>query len=455
MNIFDIIIIVGNIFEKVLFYKIFGLPLLVILLISASIFFSYYLNFPCFGLLKHKISNFLNEEQQSGLITLKEALFTSLSSVIGLGSITGVATAIYIGGAGTVFWMILMIIFSTNISFAETLLTTRYREFNLDKKTVTCAPINYIKNSLKDNGFIKLGLCLSILYGILYFLGLFGSQIYQMGEVINSIKQFKPLANYSKFIVIVFDLSLLIIAYFGITKTSKVFLKVLPCICGLYLLSAIIIIMFNIKALPIALVTIVKEAFRLKSVSGGIIGTISVGIRRGIYSYESGLGSATTPYAATKSNNPIKEAYLGMLNPIVAGLMCLVTGIVVVTSNSYLTATNTDGFFIILDSFASVHKWFPCILLFIMALTSFSLCLNLVFNTLNVCQYYFGRKTTPIFMVVQFLIILIATSGDFSMIAIVCDTLYLSIALPNITCLLISRKTIKDIYNENMRKLDN
>lgn len=445
----------GNIFEKVLFYKIFGFPLLVILLIFASIFFSYYLNFPCFSLLKYKISNFLNEEQQTGLITLKQALFTSLSSVIGMGSITGVATAVYIGGAGAIFWIVLMVIFSTNISFAETLLTTKYREFDLNKKTVTCAPINYIKNSLKDNGFIKLGLCLSILYGILYFLGLFGSQIYQMGEVINSIKQFKPLANYGKFIVIIFDLLLLTIAYFGITKTSKVFLKVLPCICGIYLLSAIAIIIFNIKVLPKAVITIVKEAFRLKSATGGIIGAISVGIRRGIYSYESGIGSATTPYAATKSDNPIKEAYLCMLNPIIAGLICLVTGIVVVVSNSYLTATNADGFNMIFNSFTSVHRLFPCILVFIIALTSFSLCLNLVFNILNVCQYYFGRKTILIFMAIQFLIVILATSGDFSMITIVCDTLYLSIALPNIICLLISRKTIKEIYNENIAKLNN
>lgn len=264
------------------------------------------MNFPCYGLLKHKIHNFINEEQSNSLITLKQALFTSLSSVVGLGSIIGVATAIYIGGPGAVFLMTLMIFFSINVSFVETLLTTKYREFNLEERTVTCAPINYIKNSLKDNSFIKLGLFLSILYGILYFLGLFGSQIYQIGEVVNSVKQFKPIANYSKFIVVIFDLLLLYIAYFGITKTSKIFLKILPCICGLYFLSTVIILIFNIKTLPIALLTIIKEAFNLKSATGGIIGTISVGIRRGVYSYESDLGSATTPYAATKTDNPIK-----------------------------------------------------------------------------------------------------------------------------------------------------
>ncbi len=453
MNIFDVIISVGNIFEKILFHEFFGFPLIVILLIFASIFFSFYLNFPCYDLLKHKIHNFMNEEQSNSLITLKQALFTSLSSVVGLGSITGVATAIYIGGPGAVFWMTLMMFFSINVSFAETLLTTKYREFNLEERTVTCAPINYIKNSLKDNSFIKLGLFLSVLYGILYFLGLFGNQIYQIGEVVNSVKQFKPIANYSKFIVVIFDLLLLYIAYFGITKTSKIFLKILPCICGLYFLSTVIILIFNIKALPIALLTIIKEAFNLKSATGGIIGAISVGIRRGVYSYESGLGSATTPYAATKTDNPIKEAYLGALNPIVAGLMCLITGIVVVSTKSHLNSVDANGFNIMVGSFSSVSKWFPYILTIIITLTSFSLCLSVVFNALNVYQYYFGKKTTFIFMIIQFLVILTTTSGDFNMIVMVCDTLYLSIALPNIICLFLSRKTIKNLYDENIKKL--
>lgn len=454
MNIFEIIISIGNLFERVLFHEFFGFPLLVLMLISFSIFFSFYINFPCFKLLKYRISSFLKEDKSNdSLITLKQALFTSLSSVIGMGSITGVATAIYIGGPGAVFWMVIMVIFSTNVSFAETLLATKYREFNLEKKTVTCAPINYIKNSLKDNGFIKLGLCLSILYGFLYFLGLIGSQIYQIGEVVNSLKQFRPFTNYSKLIVIIFDLLLLYIAYFGITKTSKIFLKVLPYICYLYFLSAILILVFNIKTLPIALLTILKEAFSLKSATGGIIGAISVGIRRGIYSYESGLGAATTPYAATKSDNPLKEAYLGMLNPLVAGLICLVTGIVVVSSKSYLNSVDANGLNIMMSSFNTVSQWFSYILMIIVTMTSFSLCLSVTFNALNVYQYYFGKRTTFIFMILQFLIILTATSGDFNMIVMVCDTLYLSVALPNIICLFLSRRTIKDIYDKNILKL--
>ena len=91
--------------------------------------------------------------------------------------------------------------------------------------------------------------------------------------------------------------------------------------------------MFNIKRLPFAILTIIKEAFELKSVTGGIIGAISIGVRRGIYSCESGLGTYTTPYAATKSNNPIKEAQLGSLNPLFSSLMCLITGIIVILTN--------------------------------------------------------------------------------------------------------------------------
>lgn len=133
--------------------------------------------------------------------------------------------------------------------------------------------------------------------------------------------------------------------------------------------------------------------------------------------------------------------------------MCLITGIVVVSTKSYLNSVDANGFNIMVGSFSSVSKWFSYILTIIITLTSFSLCLSVVFNALNVYQYYFGKKTTFIFMIMQFLVILTTISGDFSMIVMVCDTLYLSIALPNIIGLFLSRKTIKNLYDENIKKL--
>lgn len=453
MDIIGIIINIGNIFENILFYEFFGFPLLVLLLIFLGIFFSFYLKFPFFKISKQNVSNFLKEKNDNGLISLKQAFFTSLSYVVGMGGITGVATAVCIGGPGTIFWMFLMVIFTTNVAIAETLLAVKYKEFNSEKKTVVSAPINYIKNSLKDDGFIKLGVFLSTFYGILYFFGSIGNQIYQIGDVVNSLKQFKTLTNISFFLAIIFDVILLSIAYFGITKISKIFEKTIPIVCSLYLLSSIIIVIFNIKRLPFAILTIIKEAFKLKSVTGGIIGAISMGVRRGIYSCESGLGTYTTPYAATKSNNPIKEAQLGSLNPLVASSICLITGIIVVLTGSYVDNIDANGINIMIKTFSSVSSWFSYIFTIITILMSFSLCLSNTFNTQNVYQYFFGTKSTFIFMIIHIMIIALAMLNDFSEIVTVSDTLYLSMALPNMITLFMSRKKIRHDYEENINKL--
>ena len=453
MDIIGIIINIGNIFENILFYEFFGFPLLVLLLIFLGIFFSFYLKFPFFKISKQSINSYLKEKNNDGLISLKQAFFTSLSYVIGMGGITGVATAVCIGGPGAIFWMFLMTIFTTNVAIVETLLAVKYREFNIEKKTVVCAPINYIKNSLKDEGFIKLSIFLSTLYGILYFFGSIGNQIYQIGDVVNSLKQFEPLTNISFFLAIIFDIILLSIAYFGITKISKIFGKTIPIACGIYILSSIIIVMFNIKRIPFAILTIIKEAFELKSVTGGIIGAISIGVRRGIYSCESGLGTYTTPYAATKSNNPIKEAQLGSLNPLFASLMCLITGIIVVLTNSYVGDIDENGINIMIKAFSSVAPWFSYVFTVITILMSFSLCLSNTFNTQNVYQYFFGTKSTFIFIIIHITIVLMAMLNNFSEIVTVSDTLYLSMALPNIIALFVSRKKIKYDYEENFGKL--
>ncbi|MDR2077636.1 MAG: alanine:cation symporter family protein, partial [Rickettsiales bacterium] len=336
MTNLNVFLMLGSFLDRTLFYEIYGFPMLIILLISASLFFSIYLKFPGIALFRYSIANVFeskaNDSSSNGLLKSKQSLFTSLSSILGMGSIAGVATAIHIGGPGSIVWLVIMMIFSMNTSFSETLLAVRHKNINLKSKTIDCAPVRYIKKSLEEIGLLKFGIFLSVTYGIMFFIGLLGTQMYQVGEAVNLLVQFKILSRFRVAITALFNLIVLTVIYGGIVKMAKVFEKLLPIVCSMYLVSVIVILAFNIKNLPMALITMVKEAFKIKSATGGIIGAICTGVKRGTYSNESGLGSATTPYAAMNSDNPLKPASLGSLNPIFVGIMCLATGLIIVSS---------------------------------------------------------------------------------------------------------------------------
>lgn len=456
----DFFIKFGHLLDNVLFYEFFGFPFLVLLLILNSIFFSFYLHFPNIKFIKFAIRNATKENDSSdsnnnGILKSRQSLFTSLSSVIGMGSIAGVATAIYVGGPGSIFWLVFIVLFSMNTSFAETLLAVKYRKINTEEKSIDCAPVSYIKGAMKDNGMLKFGIFLSAVYGIMYFIGLIGSQMYQVEEVVNLLTDFKFFKNSSISITILFDILVLVVVYGGITKIAKVFEKLLPLVCGIYLFSVIIILIFNIKQIPLAFYTIIKEAFKIKSATGGIIGALCTGIKRGTYSNEAGLGAATTPYAAMESDNPIKQASIGSLDPFFVGIMCFATGLIIISSGVYSGNSSSNGIVLVSDAFGTVFSWFPYILSILIPLLSFSLCVSSTFNAQNVYQYYFGKKTDFIFIIIQFIMILTAAFVNLDEIVMLADTLYLSIALPNIICLFISRKMIRDFYKENRVRIEN
>jgi AGCS family alanine or glycine:cation symporter len=200
-----------------------------------------------------------------------------------------------------------------------------------------------------------------------------------------------------------------------------------------------------------AVFVMVKEAFKLKSATGGIVGAICTGVKRGTYSNESGLGSATTPYAAVESDNAIKPAGLGSMNPLFVGIMCLATGLMIVSSGIYMKPGMSDsGLVMVKNAFSSVVPWFPYVLCVIITMISLSLCISSAFNAQNVYQHYFGKKTNIIYILIQFLSVLFSayakSTDDVVMIA---DVLYMSIAIPNIACLFLARRVIKDFYEAN------
>jgi AGCS family alanine or glycine:cation symporter len=377
----------------------------------------------------------------------------SLSSVVGMGCIAGVAMAVCIGGPGAIFWLVLFSFLSMNTSFAETILAVHYSSVNLEQKTVDCAPVRYIRESLRENGLLWLGTVLSAVYGVMYFLGLLGNQVYQINEAVSYFTNFAVLARWRVFLVMFFAILVTLVVYMGIARLAKIFERILPVVSCSYLLLVVITLVYRWKYLPQVIALILREAFRLRSATGGIVAAISTGIRRGSFCSEAGLGSATTPYAAAASANPVAQASLGSLNPLLVSLVCLASGLLVVsgmvTMPNLLTKCHS-GTILLNEVLGGITPVFSIIFGCIIPVISLNLCSNYSINAHNVFTNCFGSKSMFICTLVQ----LMATAGSlyFSLpsILMVSDTLYLSLAIPNILCLVLVQRHLRRIYQKNL-----
>lgn len=442
----DTILAIPDFFSDIIFYEVLGFPLIVILLLISSIFFSFYLGFPAIKLFKNSFKSLLKDENadKKTLLSSKQSLLTSFSTIFGLGSIAGIGTGIYMGGAGAIFWLLITTIFAMNLSYAEVFLAKKFKNQNLKDKSIECAPIRYIKDSLKEVNLVKLGIVLSFIYGFLYFISLLAIQMYQLKEATNIITEFDFFKNKGLYVVIIMEICLLLSTYKGITGLSKVFSKLMPVICVLFLLSISIVLLVNIMNIPKALFTIITEAFKIESITGGIIASISNGVRRLFFSAELGLGSSTTPLAASNTKNIVEESAKATLNPFFVAMLCFISGLAIISSGVYNPETNTlNGIVMLKATFESVSPILSFVLTIIVIMLSFTITAGITFNAQNIYNYRFGKNTTIIFVIIHILCSLMTVYLDLTKVVSIGDTFYLSLSIPNIICLFLTRKIIK------------
>jgi Na+/alanine symporter len=152
-------------------------------------------------------------------------------------------------------------------------------------------------------------------------------------------------------------------------------------------------------------------------------------------------------------DNIIKQAGIGSLNPFFVSILCFVTGLIVVSSGVYLRPEDGVNMVMVRNAFATASNRFTYALSIVVPLLSLSLCISSAFNVQNVYQYYFGRKTTVICILLQFVLITSSARISTKDVITIADNLYLSIAVPNILCLFLTAKTIKTTYKDAMAKL--
>lgn len=434
---------------------VWGLPLIILILVT-GIFLTVRL-----GLLQvrylGKALKFMvkNEEDGHGEVTSFGALCTALSATIGTGNIVGVATAISAGGPGALFWMILTAFLGMATKYSEGLLAVKYRTIDEDGH-VLGGPFYYIENGMG----VKFRWLAKIFAFFGAGVGLFGIGTFtQVNGISSAVRNFfdPNMAHtvalfgndYSWATVIsclVLTVCVGMVVLGGIKRIAKVSEIVVPFMAVLYVVLAVIIMVTNITAIPAAIVTIVKSAFTGSALAGGAMGSMIVamqkGIARGIFSNESGLGSAPIAAAAAQTKEPARQGLVSMTGTFIDTIViCTMTGLSIVIAGSWLDP-KLEGVAITMDAF---QKGLP----FPGFVATFSLMLCLVFFAFTTilgwdyygerCVEYLFNRNKAVVKGYRWLYILAVFIGPYMTVAAVwniADIFNALMAFPNLIALL-------------------
>lgn len=328
---------------------VWGIPMIVLIL-AVGIYFTIRLNvLQVIRLPKALKFMVKNEEGGKGEVTSFGALCTALSATIGTGNIVGVATALVAGGPGALFWMWIAAFFGMATKYSEGLLAVKYRKID-ESGHVLGGPFYYIENGMgkKWKWLAKLFAFFGVTAG-LFGIGTFT----QVNGITSAAKNFFDSdntatisifgQNFSWSIIItglIVTICAALVIVGGIKRIVSVSEIVVPFMVIIYVVACLIILIGNFKAIPGALAEIFESAFGLRAVAGGALGAVLVamqkGIARGIFSNESGLGSAPIAAAAAQTHEPARQGLVSMTGTFIDTIIvCTMTGLSIVITDSW------------------------------------------------------------------------------------------------------------------------
>lgn len=309
---------------------IWGPPLLV-LLVGTGIFLTVRLGFIQVRLLPYSLKQVFSrkhDKKAEGDISQFQALMTAMAATVGVGNIVGVATAVYMGGPGAVFWMWLAGFFGMATKYGEAILAVKYRVKD-SKGEMAGGPMYYLEHGLKKKW---LGVAFAI-FGALAAFGIGnGTQSKAVADVMNSTFNVPHLVT--GIALLIFG-GLVILG--GIKSIGRVTAFFVPIMALFYFIAGAIIMVMNINLVPEAFATIFKYAFTGEAAAGGAIGAaIRFGVARGLFSNEAGLGSAPIAAAAARTDMPGRQALISMTQVFFDTLViCSITGVTIVMSGQW------------------------------------------------------------------------------------------------------------------------
>jgi AGCS family alanine or glycine:cation symporter len=385
-------------------------------------------------------------EQGQGDITPFNALMTSLSATIGTGNIAGVGTAIAIGGPGALFWMWITALVGMATKYAEAVLAVRYREVDENNNHVG-GPMYYIRNGLGKN-WAWLATAFAI-FGMLAGFGI-GNAV-QANSVADAMESKFSVPFYITGGVMMALVGLVLIG--GIRWIAQVAGKLVPFMATAYLLAGLVVLGLNIGEVPAAFMTIVQDAFTPTAQVGGFAGAgvmlaIQMGVARGIFSNEAGLGSAPIAHAAAETDSPVRQGTIAMLGTFIDTIIiCSITGLVIVVSGAWQSGEN--GAALSAMAFGNELPGAGAYVVTLgLALFAFTTILGWSVYGERCAEYLFGVGAIIPFRVLWVLVLPLGALSGLDLVWMIADTLNAMMAIPNLIALLLLSPVVFKVSKE-------
>ncbi len=427
-------------------------PLIVGWLIVAAAVFTFYFGFIQFRGFKHSLDvvrGRYDNPKDAGEVSRFQALTTALSATVGLGNIAGVAVAVSIGGAGATFWMILAGLMGMASKFTEVTLGVKYRKEKPDG-TVSGGPMYYLSRGFAEIGKPGLGRFFAAFFAICCIGGAVGGgNMFQANQAFQQVvnvtggeASFMADKGWLFGLVLAGIVGMVIIG--GIKSIARVTEKIVPLMAAIYLGAGLVIIVMNIDMVGWAFGQIITGAFSPEGVAGGAIGALIQGFRRAAFSNEAGIGSAPIAHSAVRTNEPVSQGYVALLEPFIdTVVICTMTALVIVISGQL--ATDLTGVQLTSAAFATAFPWFPVVLAVAVVLFAFSTMIAWSYYGLKSWTYLFGENKSMENIYKLFFCLCVVAGSSMSLGPVIdfSDSMIFAMALPNVIGLYLLMPVVK------------
>ena len=433
-------------------------PFMVILLLGTHIFLTLRTGFiqrKVFTGIKLSVTK---DPSKDGDVSPFQALTTALASTIGTGNIVGVGTAIFLGGPGAVFWCWITGVFGIATKYAESLISIKYRVKSRDGRMLGGA-MYVLERGLNMKW-------LGMLFALFALLASFGIgsavQVNAISEIVTSNVTFVKIPPIAIGIVLAVITAFVIIG--GIKKIAIVCEKLVPTMAACYVIGCFVILGMNHDYIIPGIKAIIKLAFAPGAVAGGLVGRGAItaaqyGIARGLFSNESGLGSAPLVAAAAKTKNPVRQALISATGTFWdTVVVCLITGITLVTTIMKNPSINADeipdGGVLTSLAFGQIPVLGPIILTLGIVSFAYSTVLGWAYYGERCVEYFAGKKVLLLYRCLYVAVAVIAPVVALDLVWLIADTLNALMAIPNLVAVLLLSNVIVSETKKYINDLD-
>ena len=473
---------VGGAIGSVMFYDLsspffenpddaLGLALVVVILVTASIFFTVYTGFINFRAFKHAIlvtAGKYDDPNDAGEVSHFQALTAALSATVGLGNIAGVAVAVGSGGPGAVLWMIAAGLLGMSAKFMECTLGQKYRKVRPDGK-IMGGPMYYLKDGLAELKLGPFGAFLSGLFALLcVWASTMGGNAFQVNQSLGVLGgQFPlldPLSDDGKPWIygLVMTVAVALVILGGITRIAATASKIVPAMCGIYVAACLFILFKNFGQIPAAFGEIVSQAFSPDAAYGGFLGVLILGFRRAAFSNEAGVGSAAIAHSAAKSEYPVREGVVALLEPFIdTVVVCTMTALVIVITGAYANpdyatfVAGDNGAALTSAAMGEEISWFPYVLAVATVLFAFSTIISWSYYGERSWCFLFGDGASMVYRVLFLIFVFLGSIISARHVLELGDLAILCMAVPNIIGVVLLAPDVKRDLNAYWAKYKN